>query len=239
VRLACQLRPNGPVEVTPLLPTLTPAREALRHPIEALGEERQIAVLFADIRDFTRVSEPRLPYDVVFLLNRYCRVMGEAIEAAGGRVDKFTGDGLMALFGLKAAGPDACRQALAAARHMSTQLAALNEALASDLQAPLAMGVGIHFGSTIVGHIGQGEWRSLTAVGDTVNTASRLETLCKEYNCELVVSDNLLARAGIELKDPKPLAVEIRGRAAPLTIHTFGSARDFEAAVDEKGEGLC
>jgi adenylate cyclase len=153
--------------------------------------------------------------------------MGEAIEAAGGRVDKFTGDGLMALFGLKTDGPEACRQALAASRHMSTQLLALNEALAPDLYAPLAMGVGIHFGSTIVGEIGDGAWRSLTAVGNTVNAASRLEALCKDYNCELVVSDDLRACAGVEFKDARPLAVEIRGRAAPLTIHTFRSARDL------------
>lgn len=227
IRLACQLRPHGPVEVTPLLPASVTARDALRHPIYAHGGERQIAVLFADIRDFTRITETKLPYDVVFLLNRYCRVMGEAIEAAGGRVDKFTGDGVMALFGLETDGPDACRQALAAARHMSTQLVALNEALAPDLHAPLAMGVGVHFGPAIVGDMGDGRWRSLTAVGDTVNTASRLEALCKVYHCELVVSDDLLACAGAEFQHTTPQEVEIRGRSAPLTIHTFRSAREL------------
>ena len=227
VRLACQLRPHGPVEVTPLLPASVTARDAVRRPIYAHGGERQIAVLFTDIRDFTRITETKLPYDVVFLLNRYCRAMGEAIEAAGGRVDKFTGDGVMALFGLETDGPDACRQALAAARGMSTQLAALNEAFAPDLHAPLAMGVGVHFGPAIVGDMGDGRWRALTAVGDTVNTASRLEALCKVYHCELVVSDDLLACAGTEFQHSNPQEVEIRGRSAPLTIHTFRSARDL------------
>jgi adenylate cyclase len=115
VRLACQLRPHGPVEVTPLLSASVTARDALRRLIHAQGGERQIAVLFADIRDFTRVAETKLPYDVVFLLNRYCRAMGEAIEIAGGRVDKFTGDGVMALFGLETNGPEACRQAFGVA----------------------------------------------------------------------------------------------------------------------------
>jgi adenylate cyclase len=227
VRLACQLRPRGPVEVTPLLSAFVPARDALRRPIYAQGGERQIAVLFADIRDFTRVTETKLPYDVVFLLNRYCRAMGEAIEAAGGRVDKFTGDGVMALFGLQTDGLDACRQALAAARHMSIQLVVLNEALAPDLHAPLAMGIGIHFGPAIVGDIGDRGWRSLTAVGDTVNTASRLEALCKVYDCELVVSDELLAVSGVEFQNARPRGVKIRGRVASLTIHTFRSAREL------------
>jgi adenylate cyclase len=227
VRLACQLRPRGPVEVTPLLPASVTAHEALRRPIHAQGGERQIAVLFTDIRDFTRITETKLPYDVVFLLNRYCRAMGEAIETAGGRVDKFTGDGVMALFGLDTNGPNACRQALAAARQMSTELVALNKELAPDLPAPLAMGVGIHFGPAIVGDMGDGGWRSLTAVGDTVNTASRLEALCKVYHCELVVSDDLLACAGPEFQHARPQEVEIRGRSAPLTIHTFTSAREL------------
>ena len=227
VRLACQLHPHGPVEVTPLLPASVTARDALRRPIYAQGGERQIAVLFADIRDFTHITETKLPYNVVFLLNRYCRAMGAAIETAGGRVDKFTGDGVMALFGLETDGPEACRQALTAARRMSAQLVAFNQALAPDLHAPLAMGVGIHFGPAIVGDMGDGRWRSLTAVGDTVNTASRLEALCKVYHCELVVSDDLLACAGAELQEARPQVAEIRGRSAPLTIHTFRSAREL------------
>jgi adenylate cyclase len=233
VRLACQLRPHGPVDVTPMVPVFTPAREAVEQPIYAQGGERRIAVLFADIRDFTRVTETKLPYDVVFLLNRYCGAMGEVIEAAGGRVDKFTGDGVMALFGLDADGPVACRQALAAARAMSVQLVALNAALAPDLRAPLAMGIGLHFGPAIVGDMGDGRWRSLTAVGDTVNTASRLEALCKVYDCELVVSDDLLASAGVELQDARPQEVEIRGRSSPLVIHTIGSARELPFGGDE------
>jgi adenylate cyclase len=196
VRLACQLRPQGPVEVTPLA-AFRPAREALRRPIYAHGGERRIAILFADLRDFTHITETKLPYDVVFRLNRYCQAMGESIEMAGGRVDKFIGDGVMALFGLETAAPAACRQALTAACLMSIRLAALNRDLAPDLDAPLKMGLGIHFGPAIVGEMGNGGMRPLTAVGDTVNTASRLESLCKLYDCELVVSEDLVACAGV------------------------------------------
>ena len=201
VRLACQLRPHGPVEVMPLLPALGSARDALRRSIYAHGGERWIAVLFADLRDFTRITETKLPYDVVFLLNRYCQAMGESIETAGGHVrNKFIGDGVLALFGLETDPPSACQQALTAARLMSVRLAELNRLLAPDLDAPLRMGLGIHFGPAIVGEVGSGAMRPLTAVGDTVNIASRLESLCKLYDCELVVSEVLLACAGVGLE---------------------------------------
>jgi class 3 adenylate cyclase len=148
-------------------------------------------------------------------------------------IHKFTGDGVMALFGLEADAPVACRQALAAARAMSIQLVALNGALAPDLHTPLATGIGLHFGPAIVGDMGDGRWRSLTAVGDTVNTASRLEALCKVHDCELVVSDDLLASAGVELQNARPQEVEIRGRSSPLVIRTIGSARELPLGSDE------
>ena len=100
VRLACQLRPSSRVSVTPLLPPNIGPAEGLRAAAAMQGEERTITVLFADIRGFTGLAEAKLPYDVVFVLNRYFRSMGEAIEHAGGRVDKFIGDGIMALFGI-------------------------------------------------------------------------------------------------------------------------------------------
>ena len=87
------------------------------------GSEREIAILFADIRGFTALAEGRLPYDVVFVLNRYFSAMGRAIESAGGRVDKFIGDGVMALFGIESGPQAGCRAALAAARLMSERLA--------------------------------------------------------------------------------------------------------------------
>jgi adenylate cyclase len=227
VRLACQLRPQGPVEVTPLLSAFGPAREALRRPNYAQGGERRIAVLFADLRDFTRITETKLPYDVVFLLNQYCKAMGESIEMAGGRVDKFIGDGVMALFGLETDAPDACRQALTASRLMSIRLVELNRVLAPDLDGPLRMGLGIHFGPAIVGEIGIQGMRPLTAVGDTVNTASRLESLCKLYDCELVVSEDLIACAGVDVQGAHRWEVEIRGRSNPLMVRTLKSAGEL------------
>jgi adenylate cyclase len=219
VRLACQLRPPpGHYRVTPLLPASAGPVEAYRRQPQAHGGEHYVAILFADIRGFTSISEGRLPYDVVFLLNRYFRATGQAIEAAGGRVDKFIGDGVMAIFGLNIEPQLACRQAVDAARRMGEALADLNEALSGDLDQPLRIGIGLHSGSTIVGEMGYARATHLTAIGDTVNIASRLEALTKEFTAELVVSQELLDRAGIDLDAYESHDVEIRGRQGRLSV---------------------
>ncbi len=219
VRLACQLRPPpGHYRVTPLLPASAGPVEAYRRQPQAHGGEHYVAILFADIRGFTSISEGRLPYDVVFLLNRYFRATGQAIEAAGGRLDKFIGDGVMAIFGLNSEPQLACRQALDAARRMVEALADLNEALSGDLGQPLRIGIGLHSGPTIVGEMGYERTTHLTAIGDTVNIASRLETLTKEFAAELIVSQELLDRAGVDLGACERHDVEIRGRQGRLAV---------------------
>ena len=141
---------------------------------------------------------------MVFLLNRYFRATGQAIEAAGGRVDKFIGDGVMAIFGLGTDPQTACRQALDAARRMALALDDLNEAMSGDLDLPFRIGIGLHAGPAIVGEMGYERAAQITAIGDTVNTASRLETLTKEFGAELVVSQELLDRAGVDPRGPPP-----------------------------------
>jgi adenylate cyclase len=210
--------------MTPLLPALAGPVEAYRRQPQAHGGERYVAILFADIRGFTSISEGRLPYDVVFLLNRYFRATGQAIEAAGGRLDKFIGDGVMAIFGLTADPERACRQALDAARRMSLALDELNEALSGDLDLPLKIGIGLHAGPTIVGEMGYERATQLTAIGDTVNTASRLETLTKEFGVQLVVSEELLERAGQSLPDAVRHEVAIRGRQGRMAVRAIPRA---------------
>lgn len=230
VRLACQLRPPpGHYSVAPLLPASAGPLEAYRRQPQAHGGEQYVAILFADIRGFTSISEGKLPYDVVFLLNRYFRATGQAIEAAGGRLDKFIGDGVMAIFGLTSEPEVACRQALDAARRMGEALAELNEAMSGDIDMPLRIGVGLHAGPTIIGEMGYGRTTPLTAIGDTVNIASRLETLTKEFGAELVVSQELLDRAGIALADHESHEVEIRGRQGRLTVRALKRLADLTA----------
>jgi adenylate cyclase len=227
VRLACQLRPAVPIEVTPLLPPFAHAADGLRRVDLAEGSEREIAVLFADIRGFTALAEGMLPYDIVFLLNRYFAAMGQAIESAGGRVDKFIGDGVMALFGVEGDIAAACRDALGAARLMSQRLAEVNRTLQGELAAPLRIGIGIHAGPAIVGEMGFSGAASITAIGDAVNTASRLEALTKEYECELIVSAEVIAGAGLDRSRFRWQETEIRGKQETLAIAILASAADL------------
>ena len=230
VRLACQLRPPpGRYRVTPLLPASAGPVEAYRRQPQAHGGERYVAILFADIRGFTSISEGKLPYDVVFLLNRYFRATGQAIEAAGGRVDKFIGDGVMAIFGLGTDPRTACRQALDAARRMALALDDLNEARSGDLDMPLRIGIGLHAGPGIVGEMGYERAAQITAIGDTVNTASRLESLTKEFAAELVVSQELLDSAGIDLAAAPQHDVDIRGRQGRLAVRAVKQAAKLTA----------
>jgi adenylate cyclase len=228
VRLACQLRPCGSVNVVPLVSPPQLGRDRTRRPISSDAGEKEIVVLFADLHDFTKLAETRLPYDIVFILNRFFQEMGQAVEAAGGQVDKFIGDEVMALFGLEVASERACIQALNAARRMFARLDELNSELADDLDAPLRMGIGIHVGPAVVGEIGYGRTRSLTAIGDTVNIASRLQSLSKIYGCELVVSDKLVA--GLNLPSSPRHELLIEGRSAPIAIRTIARARDLSAS---------
>jgi adenylate cyclase len=229
VRLACQLRPRGDLRVTPLLPATAQARDGFGRPGYLHGAEREIVVLFGDLRAFTKLSENKLPYDLVFLLNRYFAEMGHAVEAAGGRIDKFIGDGVMALFGLDGGVETGCREALAAAKNMAERMQSLNRALIHDIPEPLRIGIGIHTGPAIVGEMGYGSAVSLTAVGDCVNTASRMEALTKTYACELVISEAVADCAGIDLGAAPRHEIEIRGRVERLVVRTFASARDLPA----------
>ena len=115
-------------------------------------------------------------------------------------------------------------QALDAARRMALALDVLNEALSGDLDAPLRIGIGLHAGPTIVGEMGYERATQLTAIGDTVNTASRLESLTKEFGVQLVVSQELLDRAGVPLADAPSHEVEIRGRHGRLAVRAVARA---------------
>ncbi|MGH6901049.1 MAG: adenylate/guanylate cyclase domain-containing protein, partial [Geminicoccaceae bacterium] len=231
VRLACQLRPTHELAVVPLLPASAGPQDVRVQVNPGLGIEREVAVLFADLRAFTRMSEGRLPYDVVFLLNQYFKATGQAVEAQGGRVDKFIGDGIMALFGVDLEPEAACRQALAAAKAMAFALEQLNLELAADLGEPLRIGIGLHVGPAILGEMGFGRAASLTAIGDTVNVAARLEALTKDFDVQMVASTRLAERAGIDLGAFEERRIEIRGRRRPLRVRLVGEARALPLEV--------
>ena len=235
IRLACQTRPTQDIAVVPLLPPATAtARDGFPRPAHLQGEERQIAILFADLRDFTGFSEQKLPYDVVFVLNRYFASMGSAVEDSGGHLDKFIGDGVMALFGIDTPLDEGCRRALRTAAAMGRHLDDLNRTLAHDLDPPLRIGIGIHAGAAIVGEMGYGSATNVTAIGDSVNIASRLEAMTKGYGAQLVVSEEVARAAGIDLSAYQGDTLEVRGRQEPVRARILKRVADLPL---ESGQG--
>ena len=218
VRLACQLRPTRDISIVPLLPASAQSRDGYAQPSYLAGQERTIAVLFADIRTFTAIAEQKLPYDLVYLLNSYFEAAGEAIVSAGGIVDKFIGDGVMALFGVVSGPEKGSRQALAAAKAMAEQVHALSQRLAEELAAPLKIGIGIHCGPAVVGRMGYGSSVHLTAIGDTVNVASRLQDATKEFGCQLVISEQVVRQSGLNAERFARHELTVRNRREPLTV---------------------
>jgi adenylate cyclase len=228
VRLACQLVPRDSLSVQRLVDAGEAARRE-NHQQDPFrwGVERNVTVMFADIRGFTSIAERSYAFDVVFVLNRFLSEMSAAIEASGGRIDKYLGDGLMAIFGAEGAQDGGSRQALAAVQAMGTALDALNREFQPLLGAELRIGVGVHTGSAILGRIGGGaRTAALTALGDTVNIAARLEELTKSLAAVSVISGATFAAAGVDGARHEAHEVAIRGRVEPLQVRAIKS---FEA----------
>ena len=221
VRLACQLRPSADISVTPLLAADASAADGLvRGGME--GSERQVTVVFVDLRGSTGLAETRMPYDVLFILNQFFNDMTKALVATGGHYSNFTGDGLMALYGLDTSEPAiGATQALRGAREMLLRLDQLNARLRADLKEPLRIGIGIHFGEAIVGAMGPPGSQIVTAIGDTVNTTARLESLTKDYDCALVLSRTAAQAAGLNLAGHALQQALVKGRAEPTEFYAL------------------
>ena len=201
--------------------------ETVRSARALTGKEQETVVLFVDLRDFTKLSEKKLPYDVVYILNKYYAVCGEIIEKNGGRLDKFIGDGIMAIFDANAKTDINSRNAVISANEISKSMKTLNSELKTDFSENMRFGMGIHAGSMIVGMMGYGKTVTETAVGDNVNIAARLEELSKTYQCELVVSKYVADKANVDTHKLKSKLVDIRGRKEALEVFTFENAADI------------
>jgi len=226
VRLACQLRPLGDVGVQPLVPSRGPALSATEDPQDSYrwGVEQSVAILFADLRGFTALSERRLPFDVVFILNEYLGLMSELVRRNGGMVDKYIGDSVMALFGVAGRPETGAYQALLTAADMIDPLAELNQRLSTQVAETLRFGVGIHAGPVILGRIGGGADEGLTALGDTVNIASRLEAATKELGNTVAVSDATVTLAGAQPAGWHTEEIAVRGRVNAILVHGTSDA---------------
>jgi adenylate cyclase len=171
--------------------------------------------MFVDIRSFTEAARSRTPGEVVSRLDDAFAVMVEIIDRHQGIVNKFLGDGLLAIFGAPIEDPLAAVNAIAAAREMLRAIGAGNAGNAW----PIRIGIGIHIGDAVVGTVGSPRRKEYTVIGDTVNLASRLESLNKEVGSQLIVSDAVREAAGDAIGDGLPLGeVAIRGYTEPVAV---------------------
>jgi adenylate cyclase len=185
--------------------------------LEGAGQAREVTLLFSDIRGFTTLSEKRTPHEVVEILNRYFTRQVDVIFRHGGSLDKFIGDAIMAFWGAPLDDPDHARDAVACALDMADTLLAFKAEL-GDLGRDFDVGIGIHSGPAVVGLIGSEKRREYTAIGDTVNLASRIEGLTKEAGRRILVSRETMERCGGSFDFVSCGTFQAKGRAQPVEL---------------------
>ena len=188
-RLACQTTITGDVTVRRLVLNKEDIESVSERSVSGrLGETKTIAILFSDIRGFTPFSEKLTPYDVVFILNRYFNRMVKAVESNHGTVDNYIGDGMVAIFGLHDE-PDPAQHAVRSALEMCAEMDDMKPYLKTMYGKDFDIGVGIHWGEAVVGDIGAGKSKRLTAIGDAMNFASRVESANKQFQSRVLISE--------------------------------------------------
>jgi adenylate cyclase len=236
VRLACQTRPQQDVYVTPLLPADLGAQSKIATG-GVSGEEREVVAMFVDLRGSTKMGELHLPYDVLFLLNRFFVEMSEALIDSNGHYAQFAGDGLMALYGLKRGLKQGCLDALQGAMGMQQRMDQLNQRLAGELKEPLRIGIGIHCGEAIVGTMGPPKSPNYSAIGDCINAAARLEQKSKVLECTLLVSDEVVQTAGLVFSQFPTQSVKLRGKQQSVFVHVIKNPLDLSASLESTTKG--
>ena len=233
IRLACQLRPETDLSFFQIfLPQTTAASLRTSGP-SRIGEERYLVSMFVDMRGSTKLAEKRLPFDTVFIVNRFLGAVSQAVIECGGQPNQFVGDGQLALFGLATDPQTACRQALKAAAMIAANVDELNQFLKHDLRDPIRFGIGIHGGEVIIGDIGYRDHMVFTALGDAVNVAARLQDMTKSLVCEAIVSEEVRITAGLSADGLPQQEVAIRGRAEPMIVRSVQSAKTLSALVND------
>lgn len=228
IRLACQTHVDGDVEVRRLVlddEDMRLATESFSEITSAVGEEMNVGILFADIRGFTTFAERLPPYDVVHVLNRYFHQVGKAISKNGGRIDNYMGDGLMALFGVE--DPEgAALRAVRAGLDMLAAVERLRPYLENIYTRSFRIGIGVHYGEVVVGAIGHDESKRVTAIGDAVNFASRIESANKKADTDLLISEAAYEEVKDHARVGKTIRVPVPGKSGEYTLYEIVGLND-------------
>ena len=235
VRLACQIRPRDDLQVQILLASrLGKARSGGEADLEGSTSRRGLTVMVADLRAFSAMSERQLPHELLGLLNRFFDEMAQAVAAHGGRIESLYGDGFMAVFGLEATPAKAGVAAIAAAGDIVMAVEALNREFGAALPLPLRIGIGIHGGEAIVGHVeNESLGRHGVTVGETVMIASQLEAATRRVLADIVVSETTVKATGRTYRGTVSLKVAIKGRDKLMTAYGFTTAPQIAQEGEE------
>ena len=219
VRLACQLRPERDIAFFLVFPPKTERGNDASAPRSyAWARNAMSSACSSTCEGRPRMAEKRLPFDTMFIINRFVTAVSSGIEQAGGQPNQFVGDGILALFGLDTSPATASRQAVDALARIAANVDQLNRDLAHDRKEPIRYGIGVNGGDVIVGDIGFREHVVFTALGDPVNVAARLQDMTKEFACEAVIAEEVCRNAGLPPDPASTREVTIRGRDRPLTV---------------------
>jgi len=222
VRLACQTTLRGDVALRRLVlddqDRLLVDQEIASTAPRSVGEERLLAILFSDIRDFTAFSEAHLPYDVIHALNRYFNRVATIVEQFHGQVDNFMGDGVMAIFGVDDPA-NATFNAVRAGLEMLRAVEDMQPYFETQFKTRLRIGVGVHYGEVVLGAIGTGERRRLTAIGDAVNVASRVESANKAAGTNFLISQRAYQQLGEPVKTGRSVQLPLKGKTGVFLLH--------------------
>lgn len=237
VRLACQLRPEGEVRVRRLVldeTDLMMSSQLDRAVATRCGEAKNVTIFFSDIADFTSLSERLSAYDVMYLLNRYFVQAGDIIEQNGGFIDKFVGDGLMAIFGVDDQ-PNAPLRSVNAALQTLAAVDRMKPFFASMYDADFDIRIGLHYGEAVLGSLGSIGHERLTAIGDVVNVASRVEAANKDAGTRLLISEALHAQVEDKVEVADFVRVRLRGTSDRITLYEIDRLKpEAETEINAK-----
>ena len=233
VRLACQLRPESDLRLRRLVldeTDLMMSSQLDRAVATRTGEAKNVTIFFSDIANFTSLAEPLSPYDVMYLLNRYFVQVGDIIEQNGGYIDKFVGDGLMAIFGVDDQ-PNAPLRSINAALQTLAAVDHMKPFFASTYDADFDIRIGLHYGEAVIGSLGSIGHDRLTAIGDVVNVASRIEAANKDAGTRLLISEALFDQVEGKVEIADYVRMRLRGTSERITLHEIDGLT-FEAAAE-------
>ncbi len=223
IRLACQTKPTGSVKIRRLILNEEDFKvtdslfSSMETGFASIGEVKEVAILFADIRGFTPITEKLLPFDVVYVLNHYFRSVNRAITAYDGQIVNYMGDGLLALFGIRGK-PNPALRAATAALAMLIEVEELKKKFIELYQIEFDIGIGIHYGKSIIGSLST-KPGDLHIIGDAINLASRIETATKEYKVKILISDTIFHLIKDEVKIGRKFeGVEIKGKTGTYNL---------------------